>query len=225
MKNNNAAFITTVYQTRVIFRKILKTSPCSCLVWCLNIFEETVTSSRQTWIMYRLRVHPERNCAFQLCHTPLYVHGQTRWPAQSLFYTAAVFIYTLSAIQHFYTMTKCLDRASACNHSVDTCWKHHHKATTSKLRVNLTEMEGDFILSLALTAPVKTEMRSESLHRCLPLLVSVCSRRPSGCGEGSREVKVLDMGRGERVAGAKKRKNHFQIYNIVLCICFCPKQT
>lgn len=56
------------------------------------------------------------------------------------------------------------------------------------------------------------------------LFVSVYSRRPSGCGEGSREVKVLDIGRGERVAVAKKR-SHFQIYNIVLCICFCPKQT
>lgn len=129
----------------------------------------------------------------------------------------------LSSIQHFYTMTKCLDRASACNHSVGTCWKHHHNATTSKLWVNLAEMEGDFILSLALTAPVKTEICSESLHRCLPLFVSVFSR-PSGCGEGSREVKVLDLGRSERVAGAKKTVISKSTY-IVLCTCFCPKQT
>lgn len=113
----------------------------------------------------------------------------------------------LSSIQHFYTMTKCLDRASACNHSSRTCWKHHHNATASKLRVNLTETEGDFIVSLALTAAVKTEICSESLHHCLPLFVSVYSRRPSGSSEGSREVKVLDTGRGERVAAAKKRES------------------
>lgn len=96
-----------------------------------------------------------------LPHSAVRTHTHTHWPAQSLFRTAAVFIYTPSSIQRFYTMTKCLDGASACNHSVCTCWKRCRSAATSRLQVSLTEMEGDFILSLALTAQIKTEICME----------------------------------------------------------------
>lgn len=100
------------------FWKIFHLLPRSCLLQRLNISEDVMTSNCQTWIKRRQQVVLDLRPTCQRCQM-----AHAHWPAPPLFYTAAVFIYTPSSIQHFYTFTKCLDAVAACSRFVCTCWK------------------------------------------------------------------------------------------------------
>lgn len=193
--------ITTVYQTIEHFSRIFTTLPCSCLLQRLNISEDIMTSSCQTWIKCRQQVVVDLCRTFQRCHI---AHTHTLACAIPILYCSCLYLQAVVHPKLFIPWQNVWTEpppAIVLNALVEN-------VSAAQRCSWLHDWNGRGVLFCRSHWQPKSKQKFVWSCSAAPSLVR--SGKPSGCLEGHRQVKVFGRGEPPREAGVWKFTNQRQ---------------